>query len=85
LAKAAVIKASGDPTPVVFLTTDLPAPGTPGEQALRTAHGGSERVFFDALEMLDPDHCARLEGYARGHHREGGDPPALLPSSSPGE
>jgi DNA modification methylase len=83
LGKAAVIKASGDARRLVFLTTDLPLPGTPGHQALRTAHEGG--VFFDALEMLDADHSERLLRYAKGDQEPGEAALPLLPSSSPGD
>ena len=67
LGKAAVIKASNlDPTPLVFLTTDLPPQGSSGDLALRAARGG---VFHDAIEMLAPEGQERLRHYAAGKNR----------------
>lgn len=54
-------------TPVVFLTSHLPRPGSEGDVALRAA---GMSAFFDAVEMLADDGQRRLEHYARGGHHK---------------
>ncbi|MCU1488663.1 MAG: modification methylase [Acidimicrobiaceae bacterium] len=58
--------ALGD-TPVVLLTTHLPARASEGDTALRAA---GPRAFFDAIAMLAEDDRARLEQYATGKQVE---------------
>lgn len=64
LGRAAVLKSSeaGD-LRLVLLTTDLPAPGSPGDAALRSARG---TVFRDAVEILSAQGQSRLREYASG-------------------
>ncbi len=64
LGRAAVLKSSevGD-LRLVLLTTDLPAPGSPGDAALRSARG---TVFCDAIEILSAQGQSRLREYASG-------------------
>ena len=50
-------------TPLVFLTSHLPSPGSEGDIALRAAGPGA---FFDAVAMLDPVGQRRLAAYAAG-------------------
>jgi DNA modification methylase len=69
LGKAAVLHASGLGLPLVLLTTDAPARGTPGYQAL-AALRGPDRAVVDVVELLDPAHHARLHDYAT-HGRPG--------------
>ncbi|MDQ3978155.1 MAG: site-specific DNA-methyltransferase [Actinomycetota bacterium] len=54
---------AGPTTPLVFLTTRLPARPGEGDTALRAA--GPE-AFFDAVDVLSADGRARLELYAKG-------------------
>ena len=68
LGKAAVLHESrasddGAGMPLVLLTTDAPAKGTSGHQALRVLRG-EDRPVFDVVELLDPDGHARLRSYA---------------------
>lgn len=64
LGKAAVLKSSQVAGfRLVLLTTNLPAPGTPGDAALRSARG---TAFFDALELLSEQGQDRLREYASG-------------------
>lgn len=68
LGKAAVLNESrasdeGVGMPLVLLTTDAPAKGTSGHQALRVLRG-EDRPVFDVVELLDPDGHARLRSYA---------------------
>ena len=51
--------------PLVLLTTDAPAKGTAGDQALRVMRGPG-RPVFDLVELLDADDTARLRSYAAG-------------------
>jgi DNA modification methylase len=55
-------RTTGD-TPLVFLTTDLPRPGSEGDSALRAA---GRDAFFDAVELPSADGPARLARYAKG-------------------
>jgi DNA modification methylase len=64
LGKAAALQASrAGRYRLVFLTTDLPPPGSTGHQALRTARGA---VFHDVIEMLSSEGQDRLRRYAAG-------------------
>ena len=68
LGKAAVLwTTQTDDYSLVFLTTDLPAPGSSGDAALRAAIKGG--VCWDVIEMLNPDHQRRLYEYALGGSR----------------
>jgi hypothetical protein len=68
LGKAAVLKATqADDYSLIFLTTDLPSPGTSGDAALKAAMRGG--LCLDAIEMLDPDGQRRLREYALGGSR----------------
>jgi site-specific DNA-methyltransferase (adenine-specific) len=65
LGKAGVLRASDvDDYRLVLLTTDLPATGSTGENALRTARAGG--LFHAAVEMLAPDAQATLAVWASG-------------------
>jgi site-specific DNA-methyltransferase (adenine-specific) len=73
LGKAGVVAGAGPRlrglagAPFVLLTSHLPAPGSDGDQALRSAGPGA---FFDAVEVLDDGAgFARLQAYAAGGHR----------------
>jgi site-specific DNA-methyltransferase (adenine-specific) len=50
---------------LVLLTTDAPAKGTAGHQALRVMRGEG-RPVFDVIEILNADDQARLRAYASG-------------------
>lgn len=68
LGKAAVLHESqteqGDQgMPLVLLTTDAPAKGTAGHQALRVMRG-VDRPVFDLVELLSDDDQNRLRAYA---------------------
>lgn len=63
LGKAAVLRESGAGLPLVLLTTDAPAKGTAGHQALAVMRGPAHPVF-DLIELLNTDDQARLHGYA---------------------
>jgi site-specific DNA-methyltransferase (adenine-specific) len=68
LGKAAVLHESqvqngGDGMPLVLLTTDAPAKGTSGHQALRVMRGEG-RPVFDLVELLNAEDQARLRAYA---------------------
>jgi len=69
LGKAAVLHESqvqsGDAMPLVFLTTDAPAKGTAGHQALRVMRGQGHPVF-DLVELLNAEDQTRLRAYAMG-------------------
>lgn len=67
LGKAAVVSAAAAGAPLVFLTTNLPPPGSAGDLALRASHG---KVFHDAIEMLSRAGQERLRVYARGENRD---------------
>jgi DNA modification methylase len=68
LGKAAVLKATqADDYSLIFLTTDLPSPGSSGDAALKAAMRGG--ICLDAIEMLDPDGQRRLGEYALGGSR----------------
>jgi DNA modification methylase len=64
LGKAAVLHESSPVLPLVLLTTDAPARGSAGHQAL-TLMRGRERAVRDVIELLDPGDQARLRGYAQ--------------------
>lgn len=67
LGKASTLSVMGDAggtaRRLVFLTTDLPTPGSVGSQALHEHRG---TTFFDAVEMLSPEGHQRLRTYAEG-------------------
>jgi site-specific DNA-methyltransferase (adenine-specific) len=68
LGKAAVlheaqVQRGGAAMPLVLLTTDAPAKGTAGHQALRVMLGPG-RPVFDLVELLNPDDQTRLRRYA---------------------
>ena len=63
LGKAGVLHESTLGLPLVLLTTDAPAKGTAGHQAL-SAMRGPNRPVLDVIELLDRDDQARLQGYA---------------------
>jgi site-specific DNA-methyltransferase (adenine-specific) len=65
LGKAAVLHADEQSPPLVLLTTDLPAPNSPGHRALKAATGAGKPVH-DVIEMQDPGDLARLADLARG-------------------
>ncbi len=52
-----------DGTPLVFLTSDLPRPGSEGDVALRAA---GRTAFFDAIALRDESGVDRLRAYAAG-------------------
>ena len=62
LGKAAVLAASGTPSRVLVLTTELPAPRSPAAAALAAGQGSH---FVDALDLLDPATPDRLRELAR--------------------
>lgn len=49
--------------PLVLLTTDAPARGTAGAQALAVM-SGTNRPVFDLIELLRPEDHERLRSYA---------------------
>jgi hypothetical protein len=61
LGRANVLNGSGYDH-LVFLTTNLPKPGSIGARALQAAAG----TYFDAVEMLTPEGKQRLRQYAAG-------------------
>jgi DNA modification methylase len=62
LGRASVLaKHNPDGAPLVFLTSDLPRPGSEGDVALRAA---GPDAFFDAVALRDPDGVERLRTYA---------------------
>ncbi len=63
LGKAGVLHESGRGIPLVLLTTDGPARGTAGAQALAVMRGAN-RPIFDLIELLDADDRTRLHTYA---------------------
>ena len=63
LGKAAVLHESALGLPLVLLTTDAPAKGTAGHQALNVMRGPT-RPVFDLIELLNIDDQARLHHYA---------------------
>jgi len=68
LGKAAVLHESqvldaDHAMPLILLTTDAPAKGTAGHQALRVMRGVG-RPVFDLVELLNSDDQARLRQYA---------------------
>ncbi len=63
LGKAAVYREGGTGIPLVFLTTDAPAKGTAGHQALAVMLGPANPVY-DLIELLNTDDQARLHDYA---------------------
>jgi len=80
LGKAGVLHQSGRGIPLVLLTTDAPAKGTAGAQALAVVRG-PDRPVFDVIELLRTDDRARLLAYAQ-HGRSGAAPEAK--GGSPG-
>lgn len=68
LGKAAILKATyPHDYELIFLTTDLPEPGTSGHAALKAAR--KDRLCLAALEMRNPDHQRLLSEYALGGSR----------------
>jgi site-specific DNA-methyltransferase (adenine-specific) len=63
LGKAAILREGGTGPPLVLITTDAPAPGTAGYQALAVMRGPSHPVF-DLVELLNTDDRSRLGHYA---------------------
>ena len=63
LGKAAVLHQSGRGIPLILLTTDAPAKGTSGAQALAAMRGPNLPVH-DLVELLDTNDQARLRAYA---------------------
>lgn len=63
LGKAAILREGGTGLPLVLMTTDAPAPGTAGFQALTVMRGPSHPVF-DLVELLNADDRSRLGHYA---------------------
>jgi hypothetical protein len=61
LGRASVLNMAGH-QPLVFLTTNLPKPGSVGEEALLAASD----TYFDALEIPAEASKARLRQYSRG-------------------
>jgi hypothetical protein len=51
------------PLPLILLTTDGPAKGTAGHQALAVMRGDGHPIF-DLVELLNVDDQARLHRYA---------------------
>ncbi len=67
LGKAAVLHEGALGLPLVLLTTDAPAKGTAGHQALNVMRGPT-RPVFDLVELLNIDDQERLHQYAiHGH------------------
>ena len=65
IGKASVIHQRDPQALVVLLTTDRPAPGSAGAQAL-DAVVGPERPIADVIDLTDPADVARLASRARG-------------------
>ena len=65
LGRAAVLRTSSGGVPLVFLTSQLPAPNTPLDAALRAA---GPALVFDAVAMGSAPARARLAAYAAGGH-----------------
>ena len=65
IGKATVIHQRDPQALVVLLTTDRPAPGSAGAQAL-DAVVGPERPIADVIDLTDPADVARLASRARG-------------------
>jgi site-specific DNA-methyltransferase (adenine-specific) len=63
LGKAAILREGGTGLPLVLMTTDAPAPGTVGSQALAVMRG-PEHPVFDLVELLNTDDRSRLCHYA---------------------
>ena len=67
LGKAAVLSETGD-TPLVLLTTDLPAPGGPGAKALEHLSGPGKPIY-EVIEMLEPSAPATMRDLCKGRRR----------------
>ena len=63
LGKAAVLAQADEVRPLVLLTTHVPVPGSAGAKALRVATG-PDLPIYDVVEILSPEHLARLGSYA---------------------
>ena len=63
LGRAAVLQESGIGLPLVLLTTDAPAKGTAGQQALAVMSGSTHPVF-DLIVLLNREDQSRLHSYA---------------------
>lgn len=70
LGRASALQASpvGQGTPLVFLSSHLPKPGSEGDLAIRAARRAASTVF-DVVQMTDPEGFRRLYAYARGCER----------------
>ena len=66
LGKAAALKTEATGHPILLLTTDLPAPGSAGDAALRAVRDVEGGVVHDAIEMLSEVGLTRLRKYGRG-------------------
>jgi len=65
LGKAAVLREIDEKTPLVLLTTDAPAHGSAGAQALNVITGPGKPITA-VLEMRSPTDLKRLADFARG-------------------
>ena len=65
LGKAAVLREMDPARPLLLLTTDLPAPGTPPAAALDAVHGPG-RPVWDVIDLRSPDDLSRLTDLAVG-------------------
>jgi site-specific DNA-methyltransferase (adenine-specific) len=63
LGEAAALRSRRPGTPLVILTTQLPAAGSDGDLALRSV---GQDVVFDVIDMLSADARDRLASYAAG-------------------
>ena len=63
LGRAHVLKAKEPSAKLLIVTSNLPKANSPGDKALRAVGPWS---VFDAVEMFDPAHVARLREYAKG-------------------
>ena len=67
LGKASVVAASDPGSRLLVLTTDLPAPGSPGARALAAVVGeGPGRTIVDVVPLADEEGLERLRRHAEG-------------------
>ncbi len=66
LGKATVLRQKYPDVPLVLITTDVPAPGSAGDEALKTVQ---PNVITDVIEMKNDDDLRRLRDYARKGRR----------------